>query len=173
MEHIKSLDNLLLREIKDLYDAEKQLVKALPKVVKKASSPELKRAIEDHLRQTEGHVSRLEHMFEIFGEPAKAVKCRGMQGILEEAEETMKQASTPETLDVAIVASAQKVEHYEITAYGSAIAWAETLGRHDLKTLLAQTIEEEKKADQKLSELARSNINQRATSGGSESRLAA
>src|SRR5258707_3762122 len=99
MQRIESLENLLLHEVQDLYHAEKQLVKALPKVAKKASSPQLKDAIEEHLEQTEGHVNRLEQVFQILGQPAKGVRCKGMQGILEESEETLSFKGTPETLD--------------------------------------------------------------------------
>src|SRR2546426_12658610 len=124
MENINSLENLLLHEVRDLYHAEKQLVKALPKVPRKPSSPELKSAVEDHLQQAEQHVNRLEQIFEMLGQPAKGIKCKGMEGILDEAEEVMKQKGTPETLAAAIIMSAQKVEHYEIASYGSAATWA-------------------------------------------------
>jgi ferritin-like metal-binding protein YciE len=160
MEKIDSLEGLLLHEIKDLYHAEKQLVKALPKVAKKASSSELKNAIEEHLHQTEGHVNRLEQVFQMLGQPAKAVKCKGMQGILEEGEETLKLDSTEETRDAAIITAAQKVEHYEIASYGSAANWAKLLGRNDIKALLGETLEEEKQTDEKLTRLAQSGINQ-------------
>jgi ferritin-like metal-binding protein YciE len=162
METIDSLESLLLHEIKDLYHAEKQILKALPKVIKKASSPNLKNAIQEHLSQTEGHVARLEQVFEILGQSPKTVKCEGMEGILDEAETVMKSDESPETLDAAIIAGAQKVEHYEIASYGSVIEWASVMGRHDIKTLLNQTLEEEKKADQKLTQLAASGINQQA-----------
>jgi ferritin-like metal-binding protein YciE len=160
MEKIDSLEHLLLHEIKDLYHAEKQLVKALPKVAKKASSPELKEAIQEHLHQTEGHVQRLEQVFEMLEEPVKGVKCKGMEGILEEGEETMKLKGSPDTLDAAIILAAQKVEHYEIASYGSAATWAEMLGRHDIKRLLGQTLEEEEETDQKLTDMAKAGINQ-------------
>ena len=162
MENINSLETLLLHEVKDLYHAEKQLVKALPKVAKKVSSPELKNAVEEHLQQTEGHVNRLEQVFEMLGQPAKSTKCKGMAGILDEAEEVMKFKGTPEAMDAAIIMSAQKVEHYEIAGYGSAATWADMLGRQDIKNLLGQTLDEEERTDQKLTELAKSGINQRA-----------
>jgi len=160
MEKIDSLENLLVHELKDLYHAEKQLVKALPKVAKKASAQDLKDAIEEHLEQTEEHVARLEKVFELLDQPAKAVKCKGMQGILDEGEETMKLKGTPETLDAAIILAAQKVEHYEIASYGSACTWADMLGRSDIKKVLAETLDEEEQTDQKLTELAKSGINQ-------------
>jgi ferritin-like metal-binding protein YciE len=162
MEKIDTLENLLLHEIKDLYHAEKQLVKALPKVAKKASSPELKEAIEEHLEETKGHVERLEEIFEMLGQSPKAVKCKGMQGILDEGEETMKLKGSPDTLDAAIILAAQKVEHYEIASYGSATTWADMLGRSDIKKLLGQTLEEEEETDQKLTDLAKAGVNQGA-----------
>lgn len=162
MERLESLEHLLLHEVKDLYHAEKQLIKALPKVAKKASSPQLKSAVEEHLQQTETHVNRLERVFEMLGQPAKGVKCKGMKGILEEGEDDMSQKGTPETLDAAIIMAAQKVEHYEIAAYGSAATWAEMMGRKDIKELLGQTLEEEEKTDKKLTELARMGINQKS-----------
>jgi ferritin-like metal-binding protein YciE len=162
MENIDSLESLLLHEVKDLYHAEKQLVKALPKVAKKASSPELKHAVEEHLQQTEGHVNRLEQIFEMLGQPAKGTKCKGMAGIIDEAEEVMGYKGTPEARDAAIIMSAQKVEHYEIAGYGSAATWADLLGRQDIKNLLGQTLDEEERTDQRLTELAKSSINLRA-----------
>ncbi len=162
MERLESLENLLLHEVKDLYHAEKQLIKALPKVAKKASSPQLKSAVEEHLQQTETHVNRLERVFELLGQPAKGVKCKGMKGILEEGEDDMSEKGTPETLDAAIIMAAQKVEHYEIAAYGSAATWADMMGRKDIKELLGQTLDEEEKTDKKLTELARMGINQKS-----------
>ncbi|SPE56523.1 Protein YciF [Verrucomicrobia bacterium] len=173
METLDSLESLLLHEIKDLYHAEKQLVKALPKVIKKASSSELRNAIEQHLTETEEHVNRLEQVFEMLGQPPKAVKCQGMQGILDEAETTLGEKGTPETLDAAIIASAQKVEHYEIASYGSVVCWASMLNRQDVKDLLSRTLEEEKQADRKLTDLAKSSVNMTASQQGSERRLAA
>ena len=159
MQKIESLEGLLLQEVKDLYHAEKQLVKALPKVIKKASSPDLKNAVEEHLQQTEEHVNRLEQVFQMLGQPAKGVKCKGMEGILDEAEEVMKQDATPEALDAAIIMSAQKVEHYEIASYGSAACWADQIGRQDIKNVLGQTLQEEELTGQKLTELAKRGIN--------------
>jgi ferritin-like metal-binding protein YciE len=173
MEKFSSLESLLLYELKDLYNAEKQLVKALPKVAKKASAPELKHAVQEHLQQTEGHVNRLEQVFQILGQPAKGTKCKGMQGILEEAEDTLEEKGTPETMDAAIIMSAQKVEHYEIAGYGSATYWAKLLGRNDIKNLLGQTLDEEEKADQRLTELAKTTINPKSAGQTEEKRLAA
>ncbi len=162
MEKINTLENLLVHELKDLYYAEQQLVKTLPKVAKKASSPELKSAIEEHLQETEGHVNRLEQIFELLNQPAKSVKCKGMNGILDEGEDVMDLDGTPETLDAAIIMSAQKVEHYEIAGYGTAANWAQMIGRQDVKNLLGQTLAEEERADKKLTELAKSSINPRS-----------
>ncbi len=159
MEKIDSMEALLLHEVKDLYDAEKQLVKALPKVAKKASSPELRKAIEEHLHQTEDHVDRLEQIFDLLGKPAKAVRCKGMKGILEEGQDLFKQKATPEALDAAIIMAAQKVEHYEICSYGSAATWAKMLGRTEVKNLLGQTLDEEERTDRKLTQLAKANVN--------------
>ncbi len=162
MERMESLENMLLHELKDLYHAEKQLVKALPKVAKKASSPQLKRAIETHLEETEGQVERLERIFELLDEKPKAVRCKGMEGILKEGEEVMKLKGNPETLDAGIIMAAQKVEHYEIAGYGSAATWADMIGRPDIKKLLGQTLEEEEQTDSKLTVLAKSGVNQRS-----------
>lgn len=160
MEKIESLEELLLHELKDLYSAEKQLTKMLPKVAKKATSPELREALETHLEETEGQIERLEQVFELLGETPKAVKCKGMEGILEEGEETLKQKATPETLDAGIIMAAQKVEHYEIAAYGSLATWADMIGRKDVKKLLGETLDEEEQADEKLTNIAQSGINQ-------------
>ncbi len=162
MEKLNSLDNLFLMEVKDLYNAEKQITKALPKAAKKASSPALKSAIEEHLQQTEGHVNRLEQVFKILGEPAKGRPCAAMKGILEEVSEVMSQKAESAVRDAAIIGAAQKVEHYEIASYGTVVQWAKQMGRNDIKQLLGQTLDEEEKTDQKLSELAKSNINARA-----------
>lgn len=162
MEKIISLDDLLVHELKDIYYAEQQLVKALPKMAKKASSPELKNALEEHLEETEGHVDRLEKIFDLLEQPAKGVKCQAMLGIIDEGEDLLKEKADPETLDAGIIMSAQKVEHYEICAYGSMASWAATLGRQDVKMLLGQTLNEEERADKKLSELAKAGINARS-----------
>lgn len=163
MDKIESLEQLLLHELKDVYNAEKQLVKTLPKIAKKAASPELKQALEEHLEQTEEQVSRLEQVFEMLEQPAKSVKCMGMEGILDEGSEVLKMKGTPDTLDAAIILAAQKVEHYEIAAYGSMATWAGMMGRRDIKELLGTTLAEEKEADEKLTQLAESGINQSST----------
>src|SRR5215469_3378515 len=114
MEKIVSLEDLLVHELKDIYYAEQQLMKALPKMAKKATSPELKNALEEHLQETEGHVDRLEKIFDLLEQPAKSVKCQAMLGIIDEGEDLLKEKAEPETLDAGIIMSAQKVEHYEI-----------------------------------------------------------
>lgn len=162
MEKMNSLNELFLLEVQDIYSAEKQITKALPKAAKKASSPELKSALEEHLQQTEGHVNRLEEVFKILGQPAKGHACAAMKGILAEAEEVISQKAEPSVHDAAIIGAAQKVEHYEIASYGTILQWAKQLGRDDVRQLLGQTLDEEKKADAKLSELAKSDINARA-----------
>lgn len=164
MDKMNSLDSMFLMEVKDLYHAEKQLTKALPKAAKKASSPELKSAIEEHLQQTEGHVNRLEEIFQILGQPAKTHACAAMKGILEEAEEVMSQKAEPAVLDAAIIGAAQKVEHYEIASYGTVLEWARQMGRDDISRLLGQTLDEEKQTDRKLTELAKNRINPQARS---------
>lgn len=163
-----TLDNFLLEEIQDLYSAEKQLTKALPKVAKKVSSPELKSAIEQHLEETEGHVNRLEEVFKMLGEPAKAKTCPAMKGIIEEANDLMSQKAEPAVLDAAIIGAAQKVEHYEIASYGTIVEWAREMGRDDISDLLSQTLDEEERTDEKLNELAKGGINSRATEEAGE-----
>ncbi len=162
MDKLNSLDSLFLMEVKDLYSAEKQLTKALPKAAKKASSQELKSAIEEHLHQTEGHVNRLEEIFKILGQPPKGHPCAAMKGILEEADEAMRQKAEPAVLDAAIIGAAQKVEHYEIASYGTVVEWAKQMGRDDIGRLLGQTLNEEEQTDRKLTELAKNRINPQA-----------
>jgi ferritin-like metal-binding protein YciE len=171
-EKLNSLDDLLLHEVQDIYHAEKQLVKALPDVAEQATSPDLKSALEEHLKQTKVHVNRLERIFEMLGQEPKATKCKAMKGILDEGEDTFTEKGSPETLDAAIIMSAQKVEHYEIAAYGSLARWADKLGRQDVKQILGQTLDEEKTADQKLTELAKAGLNQRSASKQAEKQFA-
>ena len=165
-----SADNLreaLVEEIRDLYNAEKQLVKALPKMAKGAESDELREAFESHLEETEGQVTRLERVFELLDEKPRGKHCAGMAGIVEEGSEKLQEDMEGSVLDACLIASAQKVEHYEIGAYGTAIAWAEALGLNDVVEVLNETLEEEKAADEKLSALAEAGINQAATQGES------
>ncbi|MBL4676493.1 MAG: ferritin-like domain-containing protein [Mucilaginibacter sp.] len=157
-----ALKELFLDELKDIYWAEQHLVKALPKMVKNATSDELKSTIGEHLKQTENQVARLEKAFESIGEKAKAVKCEAMDGLLKEADELMKETDKgTEVRDVAIISAAQKIEHYEIASYGTLHALAGTLGYADAAALLQETLEEEKTADQLLTKAA-STINEAA-----------
>ena len=164
----ENLREALVEEIRDLYNAEKQLVKALPKMAKGAESDELREAFETHLEETEGQVTRLERVFELLGEKPRGKHCAGMAGIVEEGSEKLQEDLEGSVLDAVLISSAQKVEHYEIGAYGTAIAWAEALGLGEVCDVLNETLEEEKAADEKLSALAESGINQAATAGESE-----
>jgi ferritin-like metal-binding protein YciE len=159
---VKSVNDLLLDELRDIYHAEKQLVKALPKMAKKAKSDELRQAFEHHLEETKGQVDRLEQVFEQLNARSSGKRCEAMEGLVEEAKEMMEEIITPEVLDAAMIAAAQKVEHYEIASYGSVQALAEALGHKEAARLLEQTLEEEKKADQKLNQIALSGVNQSA-----------
>lgn len=152
------------QQLMDIYDAEKQLVKALPKIAKAAEHEELKSAIEEHLEETEEHVERLEHVFEIIGETAKGKKCQAMVGLLEEGQESIKEKEG----DAAIICAAQKVEHYEIAAYGSLITWARLLGEDEAADVMEETLDEEKNADEKLTSIAESIINVDEAEGEAE-----
>jgi len=162
---LSSLQDLLVEELKDLYSAEKQLTKALPKMAKAASNEELRQGFEEHLTQTEEHVRRLEQCFEHLGEPAKAKKCKAMEGLIEEGSEMIKQDAEDDVKDAGLIAAAQKVEHYEIASYGTVRAYAEILGHDECVQLLQQTLDEEKETDQKLTDLAMSSINIEASEG--------
>lgn len=150
----ESVRQLYIDELRDLYNAETQLVKALPKMAKAASNDELRQAFEEHLRQTSEHVSRLEEIFEMLDEKPAGKKCLGMEGLVKEAAETMKEDYEEDVMDTGIIGAAQRVEHYEIAGYGTVRTLAELLGENEHVTLLEQTLEEEKQTDQKLSELA-------------------
>jgi ferritin-like metal-binding protein YciE len=149
-----SLRQLYVNELKDLYNAETQLVKALPKMAKASSNAELRQGFEEHLRQTSEHVSRLEQIFEMLGEKATGTKCLGMEGLVKEGAETMSEDYEDALMDAAIIGAAQKVEHYEIAGYGTVRTFAELLGENEHVSLLEQTLEEEKETDQKLTQLA-------------------
>jgi ferritin-like metal-binding protein YciE len=154
-----TLRDLMIDEIRDLYDAERQLVKALPKMAKGATSEELRTLIETHLGETEEQVARLEKAFEMLGEKPRGKRCEGMAGIIEEGSNLLEEDFDGAVLDAGIIAGAQRAEHYEITAYGSVMAWAKQLGEDDIAELLSETLEEEKSADEKLSALAEGTIN--------------
>jgi ferritin-like metal-binding protein YciE len=151
---VESLDLLLQEELRDIYDAEKQLVKALPKMAKAAFSEDLREAIHEHLQQTKGHVERLEQAFEKLGTKAKGKNCAGMKGLIEEGEEVIGRDATGEFLDLAIIAAAQRVEHYEIAAYGTARTFAERLGNEEVADLLQETLTEEEETDERLTEIS-------------------
>ena len=159
---LNSLRDLYITELKDLYDAEHRILKALPKMAEAASSPELRSAFEQHLEQTRGHVSRLEQIFQRLDEPAKGMKCKGVEGIIDEGEELMDKDSAPAVCDAALIGAAQKVEHYEVAGYGTARTFARRLGFDDQATLLDQTLQEEGQTDKKLTSLAESYINEDA-----------
>jgi ferritin-like metal-binding protein YciE len=164
-EMSNDLHKLFLDELADIYNAEQQLTKALPKLAKTAKNDELREAFEQHLEETENHVSRLDQVFESLGESLKRKKCKGMEGLIEEGEEVISEQKNSDALDAGLIISAQKVEHYEIAAYGSLCSWAEQMGHSDALELLRQTLEEEKAADQKLTEVAESVANTQAEQG--------
>lgn len=164
---INSLRELYVEQLRDLYDAENQLIKALPKMAKEASSDELRQGIEEHLEQTRGHAERIEQIFEQLGEKPKGKKCKGMQGLLEEGKETLEEDMEEDTKDAAIIAAAQRVEHYEISGYGTARTYANLLGENEAAELLEETLNEEKETDQKLTQLAEE-INVEAAEGSGE-----
>jgi len=159
---IKTLDDLFVHTLQDIYYAENQITKALPKMIGKAADPQLKQAFQTHLTETQGQIKRLEQVFQMHGQEVKGVKCAAMDGIIEEAEEIMGDADDDEVRDAAMLAAAQAVEHYEITRYGTLATWARELGRDDCARLLHQTLDEEKRTDEKLTGIAEARINRRA-----------
>jgi ferritin-like metal-binding protein YciE len=159
---LETLKDLYIHELKDLHSAEKQLVKALPKMAKAASNEDLAAGFEEHLQQTEEHVSRLEKILESHDESTRGPKCKGMEGLIEEGKEMMEDAAQDEVRDAGLISAAQRVEHYEIAGYGCARAYAEELGDSNGVSLLSKTLEEEAETDEKLTELAKSVINTRA-----------
>ena len=161
----QGLRDLFEDELKDIYWAEKALTKAIPKMVKNATSEELVNALNDHLEVTKGHVERLEESFKILGKAARAKKCEAMAGLVKEAEEIMEDTEEGVVRDAGIISAGQKVEHYEIATYGTLCAFAKTLGEDEVASLLQQTLDEEKEADQKLTEIAESSINVEAEQG--------
>ena len=167
---MESLHDLMVEELRDIYNAEKQLLKALPKMARAATHPMLKKGFETHLAETERQVERLEKVFENLGKRAAGKKCKAMEGLVEEASELLEKSdSIPEAvMDAALIAAAQKVEHYEICAYGCIITYAETMGHDQVVKLLKQTIAEEEATDEKLTALAESEINEMAMAGAME-----
>ena len=159
---LDTLKKLYLEELRDVYSAEQQLVKALPKMAKGASSDELKQAIEDHLEETETHVERLEEIFKTLDEDAKGKTCHAMKGLIEEGSEILQEKGEESVIDAGIIAAAQKVEHYEIATYGTLRSWAELLGEDEAADLLQQTLDEERETDKRLTELAEEIVNPEA-----------
>lgn len=159
---IKTLDDLFVHTLQDIYYAEQQITKALPKMISKVTTPELKQGLQRHLEQTRNQITRLEQVFRLHGESPKAVTCPAIDGILEEANAILGDAGDSDVLDAAAAAAAQAVEHYEIARYGTLIAWARELGRDDWAAVLEPTLEEEKAADLKLTEVAEARLNRLA-----------
>lgn len=162
---MQTLEDAFVHELKDLMSAEKQITKALPKMAKKAHDKELKQCLQQHLEETEDQIELLEKTFETLGKKPKAEMCEGMKGLLEEGAQVLEEESDPHVSDAMIIGAAQKVEHYEIAGYGTVCTWAETLGLDDAKDLLGSILEQEKKADEKLTAIA-SRLNKEAQSTG-------
>jgi ferritin-like metal-binding protein YciE len=161
---IKTMDDLFLHTLQDIYYAENKIVKSLPSMIDTATDAQLKQGLKAHLGETEGHVKRLEQVFQLLNQKPTSVGCPAIDGIIEEAQEITGEVEDKDVLDAAIIAAAQAVEHYEITRYGSLIAWAKRLGRADAARILEQTLNEEKAADKKLTTIAESKVNLRAAS---------
>ena len=159
---VKTMEDLFVETLKDIYFAEKHILKALPGMVKKAGSKQLRDALDTHRQETEGHVDRLEKVFKLFDIAPRGKKCEAIEGIIAEAKAHMEDIEDPEVLDAGMIGSAQAVEHYEITRYGTLIAWAKQLGRDDAIDFLEPNLEQEKKADRLLTEIAESAVNQKA-----------
>jgi ferritin-like metal-binding protein YciE len=154
-----SLRKLYVDELKDLYSAEKQILQSLPRMAKKASNEQLKKAFETHVEETRKQVERLDRIFELLGKSSRGKKCKGMEGLLEEGKEMMQEDMEPEVMDAALISAAQKVEHYEIAGYGTVRTYAQLLGEDQHVKLLQQTLDEEGNTDKKLTQLAESSIN--------------
>ncbi len=159
---IKTLDDLFVHQLQDVYYAEQRIVKALPEMITKATNATLRKSFEQHLDQTKEHVKRLEQVFEMHGSKAKAVTCPAIDGIIKEAEEVAGEVADKQVLDAALIAAAQAVEHYEISRYGTLVAWANQLGRSDCASVLEKTLGEEKATDEKLTKLAETRVNKAA-----------
>ena len=168
MAEMNTLRDSLVDEIKDLFNAEKQLTKALPKLAKNATNPDLRAALESHLGETQEQIARLEQIFELLDETARGKHCAGMAGIIEEGNDMLEEDAEDAVMDACIIAAGQRAEHYEMAAYGTCIAWSKALGLDEVATLLETTLNEEKAADKKLSALAESGINEAATAGADD-----
>jgi ferritin-like metal-binding protein YciE len=165
MAEMGTLHEAFVDELRDTYDAEKQLTKALPKMAKAANSPELREAIESHLEETRQQVERLEQVFESLDEKARGKHCDGIAGIIQEAQAIMQEDFDEPTADACLIAAAQRAEHYEMAAYGTLVAWARAMGHEEAADLLQETLDEEKAADEKLNTLAEGGINEQAAEG--------
>lgn len=159
---MSSLHDLYVDNLKDLYNAEKQILQAMPRVAKKVENPLLRQALEKHHRETEQQKDRLEQIFKGLGARATGKVCKAMKGLIEENKEMLEEKADPDVMDAGLIVGMQKVEHYEIAGYGSAVAFAKLLGENDAARLLSQTLDEEEKADKKLTQLAEKSINRRA-----------
>ena len=156
---LATLDDLLVHELKDLYSAEKMLLKALPKMAKAAADPDLKNAFQSHLEETRGHVERLDRIVQILGVSPRGSKCEAMEGLIKEGEELLEEDAPPEVLDAGLIAAAQRVEHYEMAGYGCARAFALQLGQDDVAAILQETLDEESAANEKLTSVAEQSVN--------------
>jgi ferritin-like metal-binding protein YciE len=161
---IKTMDDLFVHTLRDIYYAENQILKALPEMIEKASDPQLKQAFQMHLGETKNQLTRVEQVFKMHGVEAKGIDCPAIDGIIEEANEIAGEVEDKEVLDAALVAAAQAVEHYEITRYGTLMAWAKQLGRNDCATVLQKNLDEEKATDKKLTQIAEAKLNLKAAS---------
>jgi ferritin-like metal-binding protein YciE len=159
---IKSMDDLFVHTLRDIYYAEKQIVKALPDMIEKSSEPQLKQGFQTHLQETKNHVKRLEQVFKLAGKEPSGVDCPAIDGIIEEANDVASEVEQPTVMDAALIAAAQAVEHYEITRYGTLISWANQLGHGDCASLLQQNLDEEKATDKKLTAMAEARVNRKA-----------
>jgi ferritin-like metal-binding protein YciE len=165
---LESMQDLFLSELKDVYNAEKQILRALPRMAKAADAPALQQAFNKHLRETEGHVKRLERIFKSLGQVARGKKCKGMEGLIEEGKEILEEEGSPEVIDAALISAAQRVEHYEIAAYGCLRTYAQLLGYDEADRLLQQTLQEEEATDEALTALGEGGINQAAVAVGAD-----
>lgn len=166
MPALKTLEDLFVHELKDLHSAETQLIKALPRMAKAASSEHLREGFEHHFEQTKQHVARLEQILDSLGQSYRGLKCKAMEGLVEEGRDMIDEKAPAEVKDAGLISAAQRVEHYEIAGYGVACTFAQLLGHSEAAELLQQTLDEEKETDQKLTELARSEVNEAAQMAG-------
>jgi ferritin-like metal-binding protein YciE len=163
---IRTMDDLFVHTLRDIYYAENRIVKALPEMIEKASEPQLKQAFKSHLGETENHIARLQEVFRMHGVEVRGVDCPAIDGIIEESDDVVGEVEDPKVIDAALIAAAQAVEHYEMTRYGTLVAWAKQLGRADCARVLEKNLEEEKAADRKLTGLAEGGTNTQARAAG-------